>query len=129
MVDSFIESARRHRTDARHLAADQRYQNGGHLIGFAAECLAKEVLTNAGIVIDRRSGFWKHFPLLGDRIRLDARTRAMVALIPILRSADFLAGWSANSRYEAAMPESDAETRYLDWRADVDALFHAVGVP
>ena len=32
LVESFIESARRHRTDARHLAADQRYQNGGHLI-------------------------------------------------------------------------------------------------
>ena len=128
MTESFIDAARRHRTDARHLAGDGRFQNGGHLIGFAAECLAKDLLKKAGVAIDRASGFREHFPKLRESIRVDGRTRAMVGLGPILQSSDFLRGWTADSRYEAAMPSEDARVRYAGWRADVDLLFTAAGV-
>ena len=129
MADSFLDAARRHRSDARHLATDRRHQNGGHLIGFAAECLAKDILTNAGILIDKKSSFREHFPTLGEQIRTNARTRGMVALIPIIRSAAFLAGWSASSRYEVGLPPAEAEARYVSWSADVNALFSAAGLP
>jgi hypothetical protein len=62
--DSFPDAARRHRSDAKHLATNQRFQNAGHLIGFAAECFAKEILEGAGIKIDKPSGFKVHFPEL-----------------------------------------------------------------
>lgn len=112
-----------------HLAAADRFQNAGHLIGFAAECMAKDILTNTGITIDKASGFREHFPKLGNKIRIDAKTRIMAGLIPIMRSASFLDGWTAESRYEAKLSLSDAKTRYTTWRTDVGALFTAAGVP
>lgn len=130
MADSFTGSAGRHRSDARHLAADRRFQNAGHLIGFAAECLVKEVLRNAGVSIGRDSPFRRHFPGLGKEIVNDARTRAIMPLQPVIEGGgQFLGGWNVNHRYEASLAEADAESRYLKWQTDVETLFVAVGVP
>ena len=120
MADSFPASARRHRNDGNHLAANGRFQNGGHLLGFAAECLAKEILQGAGIVIDGPSGLKEHFPKLGRQIRTLGHSRIMAPLLPIVRNSAFLNGWQAECRYEANMPRNDAEARYHSWRADVD---------
>jgi len=130
VADSFPDAARRHRSDAKHLATDGRFQNAGHLLGFAAECLAKEVLERANIITDRPSAQqWSHFPKLAAKIRLDGRTRIMVLLAPIVAKPTFLDGWRAEYRYEADIMQSDAETRYNSWRVDVDFLFNAAGIP
>ena len=129
MADSFPDSARRHRSDARSLAADNRFQNAGHLLGFAAECLAKEILLAAGITIDKTSGFRTHFPALGEKIRIDGRTRVMALLAPVVSSATFLSGWEADGRYEQNLSNLVAEARFASWRADVDSLFRVAGVP
>jgi hypothetical protein len=129
LADSFPDAARRHRSDAKHLAAHDRFQNAGHLLGFAAECLAKEVLQAAGIVIDKPSGLKEHFPKLGRQIQIMGRGRIMTLLLPIVTKSAFLGGWQAECRYEANMPQSDAETRYYSWQADVDSLFNAAGIP
>jgi hypothetical protein len=129
LADSFPDSARRHRNDARSLATGHRFQNAGHLLGFAAECLAKEILANAGITIDKSSGFREHFPKLGQRIRMDGRTRVMALLTPVVSTATFLDGWQAECRYEANLTLQDAETRFNSWWADVDPLFKAAGIP
>ena len=127
---SFPDAGRRDWTDAKHLAADDRFQNAGHLLGLAAECLAKEVLERAGIITDKSSAQqWSHFPKIARDIRMDARTRAMIPLLPILANSKFLDGWQVECRYEVTMPGSAAETRYRSWRADVDKLFNAAGIP
>ena len=129
MADSFPDAARRHRSDAKHLAANDRFQNAGHLLGFAAECLAKEVLQAAGITIDKPSHLREHFPKLASEIRIQGRTRAMAMLLPILERSAFLDGWEVECRYEANILRSDAEARYHSWQADVDSLFNAAGIP
>ena len=109
MTDCFPDAARRHRSDAKHLAADRRFQNAGHLLGFAAECLAKEILAGAGIRLDKSSGLREHFPKLGDQIRMNGHTRVMALLIPIIQRSNFLDGWNAECRYEADILKADAE--------------------
>jgi hypothetical protein len=42
MASDYENSALRHYTDAEHLANSGRYDNAGHLIGFAAECALKK---------------------------------------------------------------------------------------
>ncbi len=44
MPEAYGDAAKRHYADARMLAASQRYDNAGHLIGFAAECALKHAL-------------------------------------------------------------------------------------
>jgi hypothetical protein len=127
--DSFPDAARRHRSDAKHLATNQRFQNAGHLIGFAAECLVKEILEGAGIKIDKPSGFKVHFPELQKQVRLQGRTRAMVLLAPIVSRSTFLGGWAAECRYENDILPSDGEVRFNSWVADVESLFKAAGIP
>jgi len=129
VVDSFPNAARRHRNDAKHLATNQRFQNAGHLIGFAAECLVKEILERADIKIDQSSGFKVHFPQLHNQIRIQGHTRAMVLLAPIIGKLTFLDGWTAECRYEADILQSDAEARFNSWNADVDFLFKSAGIP
>ncbi len=129
MADSFPDAARRHRNDARSLAASNRFQNAGHLLGFAAECLAKEILLSAGITIDKTSGFREHFPALGRKIRTHGRTRVMALLTPVVSSTTFLSGWEAEGRYEQNVPMHNAEARFKSWQVDVDSLFRAAGVP
>lgn len=129
MTDCFSDSARRHRRDAQQLAAAHRFQNAGHLLGFAAECLAKEILERAGITLDKSSGLREHFPKLGERIRREGHTRVMVMLAPIVRKWAFLDGWTAETRYEADIIPADAQTRFNSWQADVDSLFKASGIP
>ena len=129
MVDCFPDAARRHRLDAKHLAADRRFQNAGHLLGFAAECLAKEILAGAGITLNKSSGLREHFPQLGNQIWMIGHTRVMALLTPIVRDPTFLDGWTAECRYEADIFHADAEIRFNSWYADVDALFKAAGIP
>ena len=128
MADSFPDAARRHRHDARHLAQAQRFQNAGHLIGFAAECLVKEVLEQAGIRIDKQSNLKVHFPSLTQRVALHAKDRAILLLKPVTTNPGFLRGWQAEGRYEANATVADAERLYLIWSGDVDTLFRGVGV-
>jgi hypothetical protein len=99
------------------------------LLGFAAECLAKEILAGAGITLDKASGLREHFPELGNRIRRNGHTRVMVLLTPIVRRPTFLDGWKAEGRYEADILQTDAEIRFNAWHADVDSLFKGAGIP
>ena len=87
-------------------------------------------MENAGILIGRGSPFWGHFPTLGKEIANDARTRAILPLLPVIATGgQFLDGWSVNDRYETAVTDMFSESRYLTWQTDVEALFFAVGVP
>ena len=128
-AENFQEAAVRHRDDANRLAAGERFQNAGHLIGVAAECLAKSVLQKAGITIDKDSPYYTHFPKLAEKIRQLGQGPAMHLLAPIVAKQDFLSGWGVGTRYDGNLPAPDAEAKYRVWRLDVDSLFNAAGQP
>lgn len=128
MVDCFPDAARRHRSDSKHLASDGRFQNAGHLIGIAAECLVKEILERSGIIINREPDFQVHFPRLRSVVRAKGRTRSMRLLFPIA-SGRFLDGWHATRRYEPNLVPAVAEAEYRSWDAEVDRFFRLVGIP
>lgn len=125
---SFADSALRHREDARYLAVSQRYQNAGHLIGFAAECLVKAEMERAGITVDKN--LRAHFPDLTQKIQTHAAGRLAGALWGVVGSPKFLNGWRADRRYDADLPAVDASDQYRGWENDVNDLFRAVrGTP
>lgn len=128
MADDFGQAAERHRRDAKKLAEHGRYQNAGHLIGFAAECLVKAELTRAGITIDWKSGLRCHFPALQAAISNSGYGHVMSKVSQVL-APKFLDGWTADLRYEPNMKKADAETRWQNWHKDVDSVFKQMGRP
>jgi len=126
--EDFGASAQRHRRDAHFLAANDRFQNAGHLVGLAAECAAKHALDRAGIAIDHKSGFRTHFPRLRTRIMISGQTRHMALLLPIIGPSQYLSGWNIDQRYEPPCADHDTKQRYELWAADVDKLFCLVGI-
>lgn len=131
MTQSYYDSAMRHRADAVHLAAGERFQNAGHLIGLAAECLVKSLLEQAGVVVAPRTQFWRHFPGLGrEVVGIDGKSSLMRLLAPIVAKGDnFLRGWEVEDRYASTLPITDGRPRYDSWKKDVAALFEAAGLP
>ncbi len=97
MPENYGAAALRHYADAKLLASNERYDNAGHLIGFAAECSIKHVFQPSG------SGRYKHLPqLLNAFPRLvqgrDPRKKAMYAISPLLRTA--FNDWDVSLRYQ-----------------------------
>lgn len=127
MPDSYPHAARRLRSDARYLASNSRFQNAGHFIGLAAECLVKETL-QPHVKIDPASGLRVHFPTLMDRIRKKGHSRLMGKLLQILDGSDFLEDWNVELRYEQDIPVADAQARWEKWVKDVESLFRAAGI-
>ena len=128
MADNFGHAAELHRRDAKKLAAHSCHQTAGHLIGFAAECLVKAVLTRAGEPTDRASGLRCHFPALKAEIRKKGSNRIMIQLSHMLPDS-FLDGWTAELRYEPDIDAAKAEERWCRWHSDVQTLFHQFGRP
>jgi len=131
MTQGYYDSAMRHRADAAHLAGGERFQNAGHLIGLAAECLVKSLLEQAGVVVAPRTRFWRHFPDLGRRVvEIDGKSSLMRLLAPIVaKGDDFLRGWEVEDRYASTLSITDGRPRYESWEQDVATLFEAAGLP
>lgn len=128
MSEFFLASARRLRNDAQSLADADRFQTAGHLIGLSAECTAKAVLERVGISIDAQTGYRAHFPDLGHRLRVLGRTRHMYPLLLVIRSSEFLQGWSVESRYDDDQLEPHARSAYQLWADQADRLHRLAGV-
>ncbi len=130
MTEAFHDAAMRHRADATHLAGGRRFQNAGHLLGLAAECLVKSLLEQAGVEIARGSRFKSHFPDLARQVRLDGKSSLMRTLAPIVVNGDtFLQGWGVEDRYAPTLQDADARPRYEGWEQDTAALFSSAGLP
>lgn len=129
-TENFQDAAVRHHHDARHLAAGERYQNAGYLVGLAAECLVKCMLERDGKSIDRKSGLYRHFPELAQAIgQFVGQGPNMRLLAPIVARSDFLSEWGVGSRYAGELAPEAAKQQFMAWRSDVSSLFLAVGFP
>lgn len=128
-TENFQDAAVRHHHDAKRLAAVGRFQNAGHLIGLAAECLVKSLLERDGKTIDKKSGLRCHFPQLAQVIgQFVGQGPNMRLLAPVVARSEFLAGWGVDTRYAAELPPEAAEQRFAAWRSDVSTLFLAAGL-
>lgn len=113
--ETFDEASVRHFFDAGRLAEAGRFDNAGHLIGFAAECAIKHAFGLSGPVADH----WKiHLPQLAGVARKHAQGRRS-RQFPIVNLLEQLRGryfddWSVNQRYHRDGTVS-AET-YDRWR-------------
>lgn len=129
-TENFQDAAVRHHHDARRLAAGERFQNAGYLIGLAAECLVKGMLEKDGNTIERGSGFRCHFPELARVIgQYVGEGPYMRLLAPIVVGSEFLSGWDVNTRYAGELEPAVAKGQFMAWQSDVSQLFLAVGLP
>ena len=101
MRENYGAAAIRHYTDAERLAACDRLDNAGHLIGFAAECAVKYALDRA-----EPSGTSPrvHFPDLANAAlkQIRSRQRREYPLRNLLEStrSGFFNDWQVGARYQ-----------------------------
>jgi hypothetical protein len=116
MMESYGAAAIRHYVDAETLAASDRLDNAGHLIGFAAECAVKCALNEAEPSATSPN---IHFPDLANAAlkRLISRRGREYPLRNLLESSrsGFFNDWQIAARYKAD-GHVNAET-YKKWKS------------
>jgi hypothetical protein len=102
MASDYENAALRHYADAEHLAKSGRYDNAGHLIGFAAECALKKAarpfFRSDQCEIDG------HLPNeLKGKVRRELQGRAATGrLLGLVHpNSSFFSDWHINDRYSA----------------------------
>jgi hypothetical protein len=116
----------RHYRDAEALADDGRYDNAGHLIGFAAECALKHHFN----VTTTESSPRMHLPELAStmRKRFSARNPRQAVMRRLLDGfgAAFFSDWDVAHRYEA---DGVVSTElYHSWRVVTRRVLGAAGL-
>lgn len=117
-MDNYRSAALRHLADAKTLNTTRRFDNAGHLIGFAAECAIKHQLST----LRQPQEVSGHFPelLLAARKRLGARSQYSITMYQVVKEEIF-AGWNVNRRYHATGHTSEEEMKR--WLAQTQRLF------
>jgi len=102
MNEKYDQAALRHYADAERLASAQRYDNAGHLIGFAAECAIKHAfaMTESADASPRL-----HLPDLANAVlkRIKSKSPREVPLRDLLAKSrtGFFHDWRVSARYGA----------------------------
>ena len=102
VAERYEDAALRHFNDARFLATDCRWDDAGHLIGFAAECSVKHIVQTQ----TKKPVPHYHFPDLTQRIRT-------------------LGGRNALNNVRKALSRYGQPTAFDDW--DVAMRYAATG--
>jgi len=120
MPDNYAEAAVRHYRDAESLAAAGRYDNAGHLVGFAAECAIKNAIRK----IERRPNAFidGHFPapLIAFRQAVE-HSRTSGPMLALSRDRAYFSGWSVNDRYLSDNHVTAAQ--YESWKNSAQKAF------
>lgn len=122
-MEELRPAAKRHYKDAEILAGQQRFDNAGHLIGFAAECAIKHEIKRLGAEQDVPKS---HLPKLADQARKALSGRRGQAVWRVISRNGFFADWDVNSRYRADDTVDGAT--YGSWRSHAKDLFRAAGL-
>ena len=123
MPEYYGVAAVRHFSDAEALAGIESWDGAGHLIGFSAECSIKHGIST--LRPDAES-VRKHIPDLTDVAKRLLNQRRHTGIYIVLKNANFMAGWSVESRYsnDGAV---DKEV-YMLWRQQAYSLLHAANL-
>ena len=127
MPSDYESAALRHYRDAEQLAGFARYDNAGHLIGFAAECALKKA--GQGYLKGPKRDIDGHLPgALKATIRRELQGRNMTGqlLALVLPTSRILYDWDVNSRY--GCDGSVTEEQYRRWLADTRKVFAAARI-
>ncbi|WP_459206382.1 hypothetical protein ACSMEV_18195 [Pseudomonas sp. MLB6B] len=121
MADFYGAAAVRHFSDAEILAASERWDGAGHLVGFSAECSIKH---GVGALRPDADGVRKHLPELTEVAKRLLNQRRQSGIYTILKNPMFMSGWAVEARYSDD-GVVDRE-QYMVWRQQAYALLHAV---
>lgn len=122
-MEDYRSSALRHFEDAEFLRDSGRYDNAGHLVGFAAECAIKHRITTLRPGQGAPHG---HLPdlLLAARKHTGQRN-AFVAMHQLLK-ADIFHAWNVNRRYRGS--GSTTVTELDEWFTCAKRILGAAGI-
>lgn len=124
VTEDYRASARRHFDDAEHLAEDGRFDNAGHLIGFAAECALKAAMEWH---FPREEVRHSHFPEIRAVAIKKFKTRHDLALRAVLLECpSLLDGWDIDHRY--APDKTIDDTTYRKWKSGTTRLLASAGL-
>lgn len=127
MAEVYRVAALRHLVDASALAANQRYDNAGHLVGFAVECALKHAY---GLVEPLDESPRVHLPHLVNALLKQMRSRNAKtgSLHNLLNQtqAGFFNDWRVSDRY--ADDQTVSRAMYEKWRALAHRAFGAAGI-
>lgn len=118
--EDYAGAALRHFSDARSLKVAGRFDNAGHLIGFAAECAIKSrigELTTESLRL--------HLPDLIPAARRRLGSRVGYASMHSVLKGDVLSSWAIDYRY--APTGSVSEEAFLEWEQATKRLLAAAG--
>lgn len=124
-VERYQDAALRHYDDANHLADCERWDNAGHLMGFAAECAVKHAVqgqTKAQVP-------HCHFPELTQKIRkIGGRNALQTAHKALSRTGQPSAfdDWDVASRYGATGQVTACQFRA--WQRAAGRVMRAAGI-
>ncbi|HEV2678713.1 MAG TPA: hypothetical protein VGV37_29565 [Aliidongia sp.] len=127
MPEAYEEAAKRHYTDAKILAAGQRFDNAGHLIGFATECALKHAL---GLHEPQKENPKLHLPQIVSVMlkRLSSRNPKAATLRTLLLQgqATFFHDYDVSDRYSPNGTVTSA--MYEQWESLAKRTFGAAGI-
>ncbi len=123
MAENYESAALRHFEDATALRSSGRFDNAGHLIGFAAECAIKHKIVALRPATNAPHG---HFPdlLIAARKQLGPRSN-YTSMFDVLK-ADTFAGWQVNRRYDETGSTDEADV--TKWFKATKRLFATAGI-
>lgn len=123
MPEVYAIAAVRHFQDAEELAALERFDGAGHLIGFAAECAIKHSV-KALRPINQAPHL--HLPKLVEKAKKLLHGRRRHTLYTLLERRAFMDGWEVDQRYS----DDGTVTRilYQMWRRDASRALGAAGL-
>jgi hypothetical protein len=130
VANSFSDAARRHRTDAKHLATDQRFQNAGHLIGNPSRLIFYSVKGAVGrstaLAIAAADLAVHGCNVLVLDVDLEAPGLGALLLppedIPKYGVADWFAAVAAGADTESLIPDMTGPSPFTSARAVVDVV-------
>jgi len=106
MPEDYESAAIRHFEDATALRLSGRFDNAGHLVGFAAECAIKSRIRALRPANDAPHG---HLPDLLIAARKHLGPRSNYTQMYDLLKPDTFSGWHVNRRYQATGATTEQE--------------------
>jgi hypothetical protein len=121
--EAYARAAVRHFRDAEELAAKDRFDGAGHLIGFAAECAIKHTVKE---LRPQNQAPFLHFPELIEKAKKLLHGRRNHSMFTLLAQKTFMSGWEVNHRYH----DDGTITKdiYLVWRGDAARAIAVAGL-
>jgi hypothetical protein len=127
MSEAYEDAAKRHYADAKTLAAGRRYDNAGHLIGFATECALKHALD---LHEPQAENPKLHLPqivsVMVKRLRSRNPKTATLRTLLLQNQARFFDSYNVTDRYAADGTVTVA--MYENWEALAKRTFGAAGI-